>query len=152
MSRDTLTLGPIGTAAGVCLAVCFLTVSSPADDAPKTHDDVQTPAAAVPEPPLVRRWYGWQTLVTDGVAVGLFAFAKAAGDNSAAVVVGGLGALGAYVLGAPLVHVGHRRYGVAFGDLGIRIAAPVLFALVALLSHAPRWPQLAGRVPLKQDK
>jgi hypothetical protein len=56
------------------------------------------------------QWYGWQTLVCDGVSV-----------LTVVVVVG----IGGYLLCAPIVHVAHGRGLIALADLGLRVGAPV---------------------------
>lgn len=83
---------------------------------------VPAPPAAPPPPPPARRegavWYGWQTLITDGAAV----------LTTPAVPLLGVGA---YVLGAPLVHALHGRGWTALGSLGLRVGAPVTGGFVA---------------------
>lgn len=81
-----------------------------------------------PDPPVsARRWYGWQTFTTDGIAGGLFVGAVAADRNTAlygssAVVFG---------LGAPLVHLAHGHWEYALCSVGLRVALPLLGAVIA---------------------
>jgi len=81
-------------------------------------------------------WYGWQTLATDGAAIALVAIGveNGAGDifsqNRTAEAVATAG-LGTYLIGAPVVHLAHRRPGVALGSLGLRIGAPFLGYMAA---------------------
>ncbi|HVH44450.1 MAG TPA: hypothetical protein VM925_18985, partial [Labilithrix sp.] len=62
--------------------------------------------------PPTRRWYGWQTLITDGAALFATPFVPTAG-------------LGIYLGGAPVVHLTHGRFGTAAVSLGLRVGAPV---------------------------
>ncbi len=80
-----------------------------------------------------RRWYGWQTLVTDGAGVVLIAASSVPeGHHSYRVASGLVGAgLTTLVLGAPVVHAAHGRWGAAAGSLALRTLLPAL-AYVAL--------------------
>jgi hypothetical protein len=72
-----------------------------------------------------RVWYGWQTLIFDGVAVvggATLAFANTDG--------GGWFWLGTYTLAPPIVHWAHGRVGIGFADLGVRLGAPVVGTLL----------------------
>src|SRR4051812_38017195 len=76
--------------------------------------------------PQARRWYGWQTFTTDGVAAGLFVGAAAADQNtslygSSALVFG---------LGAPMVHLAHGHWEYALCSLGLRVAMPLFGAII----------------------
>jgi hypothetical protein len=74
-------------------------------------------------------WYGWQTLITDGAALGIALLATDASSNSQttlAVLAGG----GSYLLGAPIIHAAHGRLGVGVGSLGLRVGAPIAGAMV----------------------
>jgi len=74
-------------------------------------------------------WYGWQTLIPDGVGAALVLGAFGARDGNAAGVLYATG-LGVVGLDGPIVHIAHRRYGVAAASLGLRVGAAVLGALV----------------------
>jgi hypothetical protein len=91
-------------------------------------------AAREPEPdePARRRrkkkrsaWYGYQTLIIDGVALMLLAGSDGGGhaDGDGAWVA----SLGAFALGAPIVHFAHRNAGAGAGSLAMR-AVPILLA------------------------
>jgi hypothetical protein len=74
------------------------------------------------------RWYGWQTLTTDGLAMGMtlgsFAYN---GDGNVVTLLG----LGTFALGAPVVHAFHGRFQYAFGSLALRVGLPLLALGVA---------------------
>jgi hypothetical protein len=79
----------------------------------------------VPPVATESHWYGWQTLLTDGGAIALPVIASTFRNEPATTVALCAGA-GAFVLGAPIVHLAHRRRG-AFGlSLGLRLALPAL--------------------------
>jgi hypothetical protein len=82
------------------------------------------------KPPAVAtetRWYGWQTLLTDGGAVALPVVA-ATSRNEPLTAVALVAGAGVFALGAPIVHLAHGRPG-AFGlSLGLRLALPALAA------------------------
>jgi hypothetical protein len=67
------------------------------------------------------RWYGWQTLVTDGVA--LFLATTASSDRTSSL---GVPALMTYGLGGPIVHLAHGRPGAAFGSFAARAGLPLV--------------------------
>jgi len=97
---------------------------------------VQAPAPAPalkpepePEPPPPPGlWYGGQTLGVDLGAVVLLivggALAASSSNTSAGDALLAIGSA-TYVLGPPIVHLTHGRPGVAAGDLGLRLGAPV---------------------------
>jgi len=111
-----------------------------ADTAPAMTDELpqvsnappSTPFVAAPEPVSQTHWYGWQTLLVDGAAlstvVGGFWLRPANQDWSVVSIAG----IGAWALGAPVVHWAHGRTGVGFASLGLRFGLPALGALIAL--------------------
>lgn len=104
-----------------------------------------------------RRWYGWQTLVSDGASGGLFLTAGLfspwwASNTSTRVVDGrevcsgtgcpstsrsisyvlaGLGGAG-YFLGAPIVHLVHGHVGKAVASFALRIPPPLILGAAML--------------------
>ncbi len=101
----------------------------PAAAAPATPP----PSQAQPVPTYARyqqrrrhedtRWYGWQNLIVDGgVIVGGLALSAATAEAGGVVLVTG------YFFGGPIVHWSHGQVGRGFASLGIRVAAPLLFA------------------------
>lgn len=59
-----------------------------------------------------RRWYGWETLTVDAVSI-------------SAIPVAGVGIAG-YLLGGPIVHASHDRWGIAAASLGLRLGLPLV--------------------------
>ena len=88
-------------------------VIEPAGVAPGTRADVAPPARA--------SWYGYQTFSADATAVALLLVAAEKNWDA-----GAIGAVGVYVLGAPLVHAAHRRPEAAVGSLAMRVLLPLL--------------------------
>jgi hypothetical protein len=68
-------------------------------------------------------WYGSQTLTVDAVATS----ALLAGGAGASLPIF-LAGYGAFLAGPPVVHGAHARGGIALADLGVRLAAPLVFA------------------------
>lgn len=94
------------------------------------------PAAYAPMPPAEpapSRWYGWQTLTTDGASL-LVAIMGGAASSSGIGYVG----LGGYLLGAPVVHLAHGNPGRGAASFVLRAGLPVLgFAAGYALFHHP---------------
>lgn len=93
--------------------------------------------ASFPEPAFATesRWYGWQTLLTDGGAVALPVIVSTF-RNEPATTVALCAAAGGFVLGAPIIHLVHRRPGASALSLGLRLALPAL--ALAVLSRPCR--------------
>jgi hypothetical protein len=92
---------------------------APSSQEPTKEEDVDR-AAPRPSARPARHWYGWQTLILDGVAVGLVV-AAVASEGDAALAAAGL----TYVAGPPIVHFAHRQL-IGFGSLGLRTAGPLV--------------------------
>lgn len=72
-----------------------------------------------------RRWYGWETLTMDAVSI-------------AAMPVAGVG-VGGYLLGAPIIHAAHDRWGIAAASLGLRVGLPIVGAMAGVkLENCPK--------------
>lgn len=93
--------------------------------------------AAEPEPESPSRWYGWQTLATDGAALGLISASLATVDGGGRSPSSALawGALGAYALGAPVMHFVHENPGRGFASFGIRIGGPVVLGVAGAMAE-----------------
>jgi hypothetical protein len=112
--------------------------------AKETEAAAQPPPRWVAERPRETRWYGYQTLITDGVALGLFAGAistfrfcfswgsshGSSCDNSTSEMLA-VGSFVAYGFGAPVVHGAHGHWGKAGISLGMRAASIGLTAGLA---------------------
>lgn len=85
-----------------------------------------------------RHWYGWQTLIIDGVSFGAGVVVIASRDpDGRRPRIGGLGAF-PYLTGlliSPWVHAFHGRWGTALGSLALRAFAPALGALAGLTGY-----------------
>ncbi len=132
-------------------AVASVTVTSSAhaDPGAEVTAASATPAedTTVRAPRATSRWYGWQTLATDGAAIALAGLSMAS-DGSTSSAIFGASALGTYVLGGPTVHAAHGRWGAAAGSLALRVVTPVAGALVGGLvgstSNTNGWDGLAN--------
>jgi hypothetical protein len=78
------------------------------------------PTVELEQQPAKRTWYGWQTLLSDGLSLAALVLLRDADDFSAV----GLGLL---VLGSPIVHFAHENLGSGAISLGIRAASLGLF-------------------------
>ena len=90
---------------------------------------------AAPEPtapvtaPATARWYGGQTLMADAGGIGLITTAlalDAAGARGPAVGGTFLLGVGGLLLGGPVVHAVHGRWGRAGASLALRVGLPIL--------------------------
>jgi hypothetical protein len=90
---------------------------------PAAADD-EAPLAAPPPPPHAS-WYGYETIAADATAGALTALSFQTNSGPAS-----WGAIGVYVLGAPIVHAAHGRPLAALGSLGLRIGLPLLASAV----------------------
>lgn len=103
----------------------------------------QQPFTAIPHDPALptreRRWYGWQTLATDGVAIGLSVLSLSTVEtrNSSASSVFAVVSASTFLCGAPVVHFAHGHVGKGFGSLGLRLGLPVGGALIAAAIARP---------------
>jgi hypothetical protein len=97
-------------------------------------------AVAQTEPPVpasAEHWYGWQTLVADACAVGIFAAAWVVGsggyDQATKTRTETLAyiSLGTFVLGGPIVHAAHGHWGKAGISFALRVGLPILGAAAA---------------------
>jgi hypothetical protein len=107
------------------------------DSAPVVTTEAPTLGLAMPSPrytdasaaPVVTRWYGWETMMVDGLSAGLLSAAILT-DNNGAQAPFAVAGLTGFTLGAPIVHASRGRWGLAFADLGLRVGAIALGALV----------------------
>lgn len=119
-------------------ALALIVASSAAASAARAQPSVVAPPATPPAgqgwaplpwrtpPPVVteqRSWYGWQTLIVDGVSI-VTAVAASTPPSRAlvGVPIGGAGVL----FGGPIVHWAHGHVGKGFASLGILFAASLV--------------------------
>ena len=102
--------------------------------------------AARADEPAAARWYGWQTMASDGTAIALWAAAAYLNDarytsshfqtyDSLSNVSIALG-FGVYALGAPILHARRGNWDSFGGSLLVRLGLPVAGALVGALAGA----------------
>jgi hypothetical protein len=116
------------TCAAATIAFELLALAAPAA--------AQSPPAPADTPRrLERRWYGWQTLATDGAAITLLAGTALLTDGAppgplptTGYVLGTL----SYAFGGPIVHFAHGNPGWGFASFGLRVPAPVITSLGAM--------------------
>jgi hypothetical protein len=94
--------------------------------APKTLVTAEPDAPAEPT-----RWYGWQTLTVDGLATGAFLATVLLVDDMDARGFGAGASFAAWFVGAPAIHMAHRRVARGFISLGLRVALPLAGAGLA---------------------
>lgn len=94
----------------------------PPDESAVAPPPEPEPPAPVAAPPVMLRqpeekprkhWYGWETLMTDGISFATMP-----------VIVG----FGGYFVAVPIVHLAHGRAGAALGSLALRVGAPIAMA------------------------
>jgi hypothetical protein len=94
------------------------------------------PKALAPAEPATleepTRWYGWQTLTVDGLATGAFLATVLLVDDMDARGLGAGASFTAWFVGAPAIHIAHRRVARGFISLGLRLALPLAGAGLAL--------------------
>jgi hypothetical protein len=80
------------------------------------------------------RWYGSWSLGLDGTALA-FASLGLFNRNAPVCLVG----VGVYLIGAPLIHVGHRQPGKAVGSFLLRAGLPALAGLIGYQAGVASW-------------
>jgi hypothetical protein len=98
------------------LALAFAAIAGAPQDAFAADE---APPDVAPQAPA-KRWYGWQTMAVDGLALGL----TVTGLTSELPALTSVG-LGTYALGPPVVHAAHGKVGTGLASFGIRVLAPV---------------------------
>jgi hypothetical protein len=91
--------------------------------------------AVPPEPP--RPSYRLQTLAADGMAIATIATMVLLPELTAEHVNDAIGPLwlAPYVLGAPVVHAAHDRWGRALGSTALRLGMPLLGGMIGASIH-----------------
>jgi hypothetical protein len=124
---DTLS-GPAAAKADV------ITERKPTTAAREDEADIDD-GAGMDEPAERRRWYGWQTLITDGISLSALVVGASIENQESGGPGGGttsllwLGFLG-YEAAPAVVHAAHRNPGRAFASMGIRLGMPLAGAFL----------------------
>jgi hypothetical protein len=108
-----------------CELRCSKTGAPPSAARPAPAQAWDEPA---PRTKTKKIWYGWQTLIVDGVATGLVVTAFATKSPE----FGWAGA-GVYVLASPVVHWAHSNTWQGFASLGMRVLFPPAVLFVTLV-------------------
>ena len=105
---------------------------------PPAKESLPTPKPPKPAPrhrqapKTERRWYGWQTLLTDGTsAFTLYVAADSVDDDATQQTLVEIAVLG-YLAGAPVVHWANGQTGIGFASLAMRTTSAVAFLFGAL--------------------
>src|SRR5262245_3542668 len=101
-------------------------------------------------------WYGWQTLLSDAGAIGMWALAWKFSEETygpelpnrelAAKLLFASG-LATYAFGAPIIHGRHGHGGKVLGSLGLRAGIPIGGLLLGLVAGAATCKQEVGEYP-----
>ncbi len=109
-----------------------VTIDGPATvDCGNVRIEMRCPRMELAQPTLARkprsRWYGWQTLITDGASLAMLMGGASANDSAGTwVALSGL----TYALGGPIVHWAHGNGGKGAASLGLRLGLPVGLGLL----------------------
>jgi hypothetical protein len=110
----------------------MVTINGPATvDCGNVRIEMRCPRMELAEPTLARkprtRWYGWQTLITDGASLAMLMGGASSNDSAGTwVALSGL----TYALGGPTVHWAHGNVGKGAASLGLRLGLPVGLGLL----------------------
>jgi hypothetical protein len=81
----------------------------------------------------IRRWYGWQTLLSDGISISLVLAGTAiASESRRSEETGawvGVGGFLSFLAVPPIIHLGHGNGGAAGVSIGLRLGATALLFL-----------------------
>ncbi len=114
-------------------SLAFASSSARAYEGPDSDPDPAPepePAAGAPAHSRPTHWYGYQTLGTDAAAIALLVPALVTnvpqGEQSGFALASSL----TYGFGGPIVHWSHGAIGKGFGDLALRVGAPIALGFV----------------------
>lgn len=109
-----------------CVAALQVLASSSICHAESQSTPSASSDAETTKPRVARRWYGYQIWAADAVSGALFLSAVEDHHNTALF---GTSAV-TFGLGAPAIHFAHREWAMALGSFGLRVAGPLLGALI----------------------
>jgi hypothetical protein len=127
--RHVVVLGRLGILSASLLSVALAQASPPVPQrpteasAPQDSDEDETGASddSKHRAPNLQGWYGYQILIGDAAAVGMFALGSEKSSRDWLAL-----STGTYFLSAPVIHVLHGNSGRALGSLGLRLGAVLL--------------------------
>jgi hypothetical protein len=104
----------------------MVSVTGPATvDCGSVRIEMRCPRMELAPPTLARRpktrWYGWQTLITDGTSIAMLVGGAGTKEPGTWIALSGL----TYALGGPIVHWAHGNGGKGAASLGLRLGLPV---------------------------
>jgi hypothetical protein len=108
---------------------------------PRSSAEERRSNSVKPEPQYrlgEKRWYGWQTLLADGVGIGIMLASLDDGDRFAAGAV-------TYLTVAPIVHAAHARAGASFASLGLHALGETVGLFVWLVGCGDSYDEETGR-------
>jgi hypothetical protein len=86
-----------------------------------------------------RMWYGWQTLLVDGISMGVVALSTI-GEETGAVWFG----LGMLLITSPIVHFAHMNIVGGFTSLAIRAVSSAMFVFGASIATGDAFSEGSG--------
>jgi hypothetical protein len=105
--------------------------------APEATGPTVAPAAPAPAGTAPRRWYGWQTLALDALAVGALTLTFVQRDQGHGGIPNvGLVPVTLFWFGGPSLDAIHHRWPVAAVNLAARIAIPLLATFAVGVQNA----------------
>lgn len=121
----------------VLVSTLFAANASADEEQPPAPAAAPAPASAyasADKPAKETNWYGYQTLFSDGAALGVGMLAPKGGIGFA------YAGLATYAIGAPIIHLAHGSGGKALGDLALRVGTPFGAAFVGGIAFAATAP------------
>jgi hypothetical protein len=108
------------------------------DEEEASPDEVPSEGAPAPAARQHVEWYGWQTLLADGISLGTMPLELSSNNPSASYLF--YASLSGYTFGAPAVHAAHGRWRLAVADLGLRVGAVAVGSLAGAAIGKPGAP------------
>lgn len=121
----------------VCLVLALLVAGVPARAVAAEPSTVpSTSPQPSPAPELRKHWYGRDVLISDAVSATVLGLGLMDVGGTPFMVAGATG----YALGAPIVHLVHRRPIEAIASFVLRVPAPLIIGGGTALTYCARVP------------